>query len=525
MSELFLGALPAYLILGMQFFALAVLSLFGFHRLFLVLQYLRLRAKTPAPAARFRDLPLVTVQLPIYNEPEVVGRLIKSAVKLQYPQELLEIQVLDDSDDGSSEQIAELIDLYQAEGVNIAHIRRTSRKGFKAGALNYGLERAAGEFIAVFDADFVPPHDFIKACIHFFTNPCVGMVQQRWTHLNLTHSLLTRCQAILLDGHFQIEHTARNRSGMFFNFNGTAGIWRRTTIDEAGGWQGDTLTEDLDLSYRAQLNGSEFVYLVDRGVPAELPVQINAFKSQQHRWTKGSIEVLKKLAPTILHSNLPRPIKREAYFHLGANFCYPLMLLVGIFTLPGLLSQEIIIERWSELHWLKNAYSLVFLGAFCSLILFYGTAVIESGTLSIASAFGQVPLALIVGIGLSLNNSVAVFEALMGRKSAFVRTPKTGSGAARNSLLKTACRLQLRNRRCSTLLVVECALSIYFLCALWLAFSLGRWEAVPFISLFLMGFSMFALQGISELVIDSGGSEKQYNTRLRWFRRRKALEA
>ncbi|MGA9992367.1 MAG: cellulose synthase family protein, partial [Thiobacillaceae bacterium] len=311
------------LILILYFFVLSILAIYGWHRYYLVYLYMKHKGNAPAPPPDLAVLPRVTVQLPIFNEMYVADRLIDAVCEIDYPRELLEIQVLDDSTDETT-SIAELaVRRHAARGFDIHYLHRVDRTGYKAGALEAGLHQATGEFIAIFDADFVPPVEFLKKTLpHFATDPRIGMVQARWGHINQDYSLLTKIQSILLDAHFVLEHGARNRSHCFFNFNGTAGIWRRETIGSAGGWQHDTLTEDLDLSYRAQLAGWRFVFLPDLVSPAEVPVEMNSFKSQQHRWAKGSIQTCIKLLPRILGSKQPLSVKVEAFFHLTANFNY-----------------------------------------------------------------------------------------------------------------------------------------------------------------------------------------------------------
>src|SRR5215218_8441588 len=286
------------------FIVLFGLSLYGLHRYVIVYLFLKNRHKPPQPLAAFEKLPPVTVQLPIFNELYVVERLLNSVAALDYPRELLQVQVLDDSTDETTEIAAKLVAELRTAGLDIELIHRTDRTGFKAGALEAGLRSCTGEFVLILDADFVPAPDMLRGTIHYFTDARIGMIQTRWGHLNRTFSLLTRVQAMFLDGHLLLEQTARSRSGRFFNFNGTAGIWRRTCIESSGGWQHDTLTEDLDLSYRAQLAGWKFIFLPNVITPAELPVDMNGFKSQQHRWTKGSIQTCKKLLPTIWRSKL-----------------------------------------------------------------------------------------------------------------------------------------------------------------------------------------------------------------------------
>ena len=326
---------PETLLLGLYFSILSLLAIYGVHRSFLVYLYMKHRNRAPARSSTSHPLPPVTVQLPIFDEMYVAERLIDAVCKLDYPRELLEIQVLDDSID-ETRQIAEAaVYRHVAEGIDIRYLHRDDRRGFKAGALEAGLKIARGQLIAVFDADFTPSPDFLRRTIPVFADPAVGMVQARWGHLNSDYSLLTRIQSIFLDGHFVLEHGGRYRAGLFFNFNGTAGVWRRAAIDSAGGWQDDTLTEDLDLSYRAQLVGWKFVFLQELESLAELPVEMNAFKTQQRRWAKGSVQTCRKLLPLILRSTLPLRVKTEAFFHLSANFNYLLMLALSLLLFPA----------------------------------------------------------------------------------------------------------------------------------------------------------------------------------------------
>src|SRR5687767_15271790 len=307
------------LILATYFFVLVILAVYGWHRYYLVYLYMKNKDRHPLPAG-VATLPVVTVQLPIYNEMYVADRLIDAVCELDYPRELLEIQVLDDSTDETRIVAERAVQRNAAKGIDITYLHRTDRTGYKAGALEAGMKVAKGEFIAIFDADFIPTEDFLRRTVPFFVDAKVAMVQARWGHINQDYSLLTKIQSILLDAHFVLEHGGRNRAGLFFNFNGTAGIWRRTAIIDAGGWQHDTLTEDLDLSYRAQSRGWKFVFLPHLVAPAEVPVEMNSFKSQQHRWAKGSIQTCRKLLPRILQSDLPLGVKTEAFFHLTANF-------------------------------------------------------------------------------------------------------------------------------------------------------------------------------------------------------------
>src|SRR6476661_7259932 len=329
--------LPETLILVVYFFILSILAIYGWHRYYLVYVYMKNKDRAPSPLAPLAVPPPVTVQLPIFNEMYVADRLIDAVCEMEYPRELLEIQVLDDSTDETTE-IADLaVRRHAARGFDIHYLHRVDRTGYKAGALEAGLRVAKANFIAIFDADFIPPKDFLLKTLPHFADATVGMVQARWGHINQDYSLLTKIQAILLDGHFVLEHGGRNRAGCFFNFNGTAGVWRRAAIDAAGGWQHDTLTEDLDLSYRAQLLGWRFVFLPHVVSPAEVPVEMNSFKSQQHRWAKGSIQTCLKLLPRILRSNLPWGVKAEAFFHLSANFNYPLMCVLSVLMAPSMV--------------------------------------------------------------------------------------------------------------------------------------------------------------------------------------------
>src|SRR6266481_4602537 len=317
------------------FFVVLVLSAYGIHRYLIIYLYFKNRHRKPASPIRFANLPVVTVQLPIYNEIHVIERLLKAISEIEYPIEKLEIQVLDDSTDETYKVSQREVAKLRARGFDAVILRRENRVGFKAGALDYGFQKAKGEFFFILDADFVPPPNILKESIDYFADPKVGMIQTRWGHINRTFSWLTRAQAILLDGHLVLEQTARSRTGRFFNFNGTAGLWRKSCIREAGGWQHDTLTEDLDLSYRAQLRGWKFVFLADIVTPAELPVDIDGFKSQQHRWTKGSIQTCKKVLPRIWRSKLPLFIKVEATAHLTANFAYLLMVFLCVVLQPS----------------------------------------------------------------------------------------------------------------------------------------------------------------------------------------------
>ena len=400
------------------FTLLSVLSIFGIHRSWMVYQFLRHRGKKHGIPPWMDSLPKVLVQLPLYNERYVAERLIRAVAALEYPRDLLEIQVLDDSTDDTPEIVGKVVDELGARGVPVRLLRRGSRHGYKAGALAWGLERSNAKLIAIFDADFIPPSNFLVNTVGFFADPGVGMVQTRWEHLNRDYSLLTKTESVLLDGHFVIEHTARHLSGCFFNFNGTAGIWRRAAIESAGGWQHDTLTEDLDLSYRAQAIGWKFIYLTDVATPAEVPVDIRDFKTQQHRWTKGAIQVARKLLPMLWQSGIPLRCKVEASFHLLSNACYLLMVLTVFLLGPVCWARTVV--HWRALVWLDIP---ILLSTTVSVIAFYLQAERAIGRHPLR-VLRLMPAVMALGIGISINNATAVIEGMFQMGGEFIRTPK-----------------------------------------------------------------------------------------------------
>jgi cellulose synthase/poly-beta-1,6-N-acetylglucosamine synthase-like glycosyltransferase len=464
-------------ILVAYFTVLSVLACYGLHRYHLVYLYYKYRGNQLQPSATLGELPRVTVQLPLYNEMYVVGRLIDAVCHLNYPRELLEIQVLDDSEDETRFLAQQKVREYSEAGFDIKYIPRVDRTGFKAGALANGLEQSSNEFIAIFDADFVPAPDTLHKAIHFFADSKVGMVQIRWGHINRDYSLLTRVQSILLDGHFLLESATRNRSGRFFNFNGTAGIWRRAAIEEAGGWEHDTLTEDLDLSYRAQIKGWNFVFIPEFTVPAEIPVDINSFKAQQYRWAKGSIQTCKKMLPRILLASLPLKVKVEAFFHLTANIAYPLMVVLALLLFPALIIR--FHQGWFELLLIDLP---LFMAATFSVSSFYVVSQREIYS-DWKSRVKYLPFLMSVGIGLSVSNSKAVLEALFGIKSSFIRTPKFCVKEDTDNWKEKRYRA-----RTGLLPVVEIALGLYFVAIIMYSLDMRLWGPIPFLLLFMTGY-------------------------------------
>ena len=473
--------LTELLILGSYGLILGLLAVYGFHRSLLVWLYFKHKKNVPQPKGHFEadELPRVTIQLPVFNEMYVSERLLDATAGIDYPRDRLDIQVLDDSTDETTEICRRKVAELKATGLDIEYIHRTDRTGFKAGALENGLKTSKGEFVLILDADFIPQASVIMDCIHHFTDPKIGVVQARWGHLNYDHSALTQVQALMLDGHFIMEHTARCRSGRFFNFNGTAGMWRRTAIDDAGGWEHDTLTEDMDLSYRAQLKGWKFVYLKDVVVPAELPVEMNSFKSQQFRWAKGSIQTARKILPTVLRSNVSRAQKIETFFHLTNNFAYPLMLLLSMLLLPCLMLRST--HGWREVVLVDLP---LFFGTTLSVCAFYVTTQREEGSRSLWWGIKRIPLLLATGIGLSVNQTRAVFEAVLGKVSDFIRTPKHGVVGGAQTWKQKKYRGAL-----TVVPFIEAAMALYFAATLVLAIWAGRYVSLPFVILFGSGYA------------------------------------
>jgi cellulose synthase/poly-beta-1,6-N-acetylglucosamine synthase-like glycosyltransferase len=483
-------------ILLAYFTILTILAVYGGYRIKQVIDFWRYRKFVPQPKALYdeADLPRITIQLPLFNEMYVVERLLKAVTQIDYPRDKFEIQVLDDSTDETQKLAETTVARYAREGFAISYIHRSDRTGFKAGALENGLKTATGELVAIFDADFVPRPDCLRRLVHYFTDPIVGCAQMRWSHINGSYNLLTRLQTIMLDGHFVVEQTTRNRTGGFFNFNGTAGIWRRRAIELSGGWQHDTLTEDTDLSFRAQLMGWKFVYLLDEEAPAEIPVEINAFKAQQRRWAKGVMQVGLKLYPRIWSAPLPFRVKLEMFFRLTGNISYPLMIIASLLQFPLLL------VRYNQpfYHLMILDLPLLFFSSI-SVVLFYGSAIWYLDQRR-SPRLLHLPLVMAIGIGLAFSNARAVFEALIGIKSDFVRTPKYRVEKSDDETWK---RKKYKRKR-GLLPLLELSFALYFVLGIIYALRLQMWGTIPFLFLFCFG---FGYMGVMSLLQTANGKK------------------
>ena len=481
-----------WVILIVYFAILGTLAVYGAYRIKQVIDFWRYKNFVPTPSAYFTEaqLPTITVQLPLFNELYVVERLLAAVTAIDYPREKFEIQVLDDSTDETARIAEAVVARYAEQGFDIHYIHRDDRTGFKAGALENGNKFAKGELLAIFDADFVPKPDCLRKLVHFFTDWLVGCAQMRWSHINGDYNLLTRLQTIMLDGHFVVEQTTRNRTGGFFNFNGTAGIWRRQAIEMSGGWQHDTLTEDTDLSFRAQLMGWKFVYLLDEEAPAEIPVEINAFKAQQRRWAKGVMQVGLKLYPRIWLAPLPFRVKLEMFFRLTGNISYPLMIVASFLQFPLLL------VRYNQpfYHLMVLDLPLLFFSSI-SVVLFYGSAVWYLDEKR-APRLLHLPLVMGLGIGLAFSNARAVLEALLGVKSEFVRTPKYRVEDTTDATWK---RKKYKRKR-GLLPLLELSFAVYFLLAIGYSARLHMWGTIPFLLLFFFGFGYMGVMSLLQTV-------------------------
>jgi cellulose synthase/poly-beta-1,6-N-acetylglucosamine synthase-like glycosyltransferase len=481
---------------GLYLLVLGVLSVYGFHRSYLVVKCAQLRDRLramkspPPPLAVARNgangiaeaggasaaLPLVTIQLPLYNEANVAARLLDHVAAIEYPRDRLEVQVLDDSTDETSELLAPIIARLRANGLDIVHLRRTDRAGYKAGALDAGLKVAKGELIAMFDADFLPAPDFLARVVPHFADPRIGMVQGRWTYLNRDESFYTRAGALMLDGHHVVENRVRAAAGWMFNFAGTGGIWRRKAIEEGGGWQHDTLTEDLDLSYRAQLAGWKFVYREDVAIPSELPDDVLAFRVQQFRWAKGTVQTRRKLLGSLLRAPIPFGAKAEAFFHLTPHIAYPLTMLLSVLLLPVVL----VTSHFS--FWTLLLLDLpLFLGTTGSLAAFYALSQSHQGRRA-WDGIKDVPAVLVSGVGLTPLLTRALVEGQRSVAGEFVRTPKKGSMGAKRYAVGSAPfpRAELLLGAVSSASVVGCLLCHHYF-------------ALPFALMFAVGYLRMAV--------------------------------
>ena len=457
----------------------ALLCVHGLHRGWLQLQLLRGRPD-PAPPLPER-WPRVTVQLPVFNERHVVERIVEAAGALDYPADLLEIQVLDDSTDDTTARARAACARLRARGIDARVLHRTDRTGFKAGALDAGLRQARADRIAIFDADFVPPRDFLRRTVPWL-EAGAGMVQARWGHLNAHERVITALQAILLDGHFAVEQVARYRGRRWLQFNGTAGVWTRRTIEAAGGWEHDTLTEDLDLSYRAQIAGARFVYLDDLVAPAEIPATMAAFKAQQHRWGKGMVQAFKKTAGRIWRSRAGLPLKVEATLHLTSVFAWPLVAVISVLLPLGVAAREwgwLVIPGWADL--------LIFATATATIASFYVVAAVRARREALGWRLLAVPLAMALGVGLAVAQTRAAWEGLFGRTGTFVRTPKAGD-AARSTYLA----------RLDPVVIVEALMAAWLLGASLWAAAQGWIGALPFLLLFGLGYAIIVGHTLAE---------------------------
>lgn len=473
-------------LLVIYFISLTVLFGFGIHGIVLLYYYYKTLNLPNPKDVELDEYPVATIQLPMFNELYVAERLIRAVCSIDYPKDKLEIQVLDDSIDETQEIALKVVEEYKEKGFDIHYIHRTDRSGFKAGALKEGLAIARGEFIAIFDADFVPKPDFLKKTIPYFRDNEIGCVQTRWEHLNEEYSFLTRSQALALDGHFVIEQQVRNKAGFFINFNGTAGIWRKETILDAGNWQPDTLTEDLDLSYRAQLKGWKFKFLNNVTSPAELPADINALKTQQFRWTKGAVETAKKMLPKVFKSKLPFKVKLECFIHLSSNIVFPFIMLVALLNIPLVLIKNTV-GGYDTYYTIMSIFVLASISTF--LFYLYAQRAIHLDWRRRLLLF---PVFLAGSMGFAVNNTKAVLEALFNKKSGFARTPKyrivTNSDDWRTKKYK--------QKKIKITVIIELLFAAYYVLGIGISIYFLEIAAIPFQLLFLLGFGTVGLMSL-----------------------------
>ncbi len=467
------------MVLTSYIFSLTVLLVFSSHGFIMLYYRNKYRKNVPRENTSENLDKTVTVQIPLYNEMYVAERIIDAVCNLDYPKDKLEIQVLDDSTDETVDIVKKAVEEKRKLGFDIRSFHRTDRKGYKAGALKEGLKNAKGEFVAIFDADFIPKKHFLKKTLKYFISKKIGMVQTRWEHLNEDFSMLTKVQALALDGHFVIEQTVRNRAGFFINFNGTGGVWRKECIEDAGNWHDDTITEDLDLSYRAQLRGWKFIYLRDFTTPSELPSEINSLKAQQFRWTKGAIETAKKLLPLVWKSKMPLRVKLQSTFHLTNNLVFPFILLAGILNVPF-----IFIKNSGPYDGVFNFMSIFVLAFISSFLLYlYAQKEVYPNWKKRITLF---PFFMAGSMGLAVNNSRAVFEGLINRKSEFVRTPKFKVvGNDDNYTVKK----YFKSIKIDSSAFIELLLAVYCLIGVLASIYFLEIAAIPFQLMFFFGFA------------------------------------
>jgi cellulose synthase/poly-beta-1,6-N-acetylglucosamine synthase-like glycosyltransferase len=471
--------------------SLIILFTFGSHGFIMIYYYLKYRHNRDKFTEQLEEFPMVTIQLPIYNEMYVIERLIKTVCEIDYPIDKMEIQVLDDSTDETVEITANIVKEYQLRGFDIKHIHRKDRTGFKAGALKEGLKTAKGEFIAIFDADFIPRKNFLKIVLPFFKDPKIGMVQTRWEHLNRSYSLITQIQALALDGHFVLEQQVRNKAGYFINFNGTSGVWRKECIIDAGNWEADTLTEDLDLSYRAQLKGWKFKYLTDFTTPSEIPSEINSLKSQQFRWTKGAIETAKKMLIRVWKSDLPFKTKIMCSFHLTNNIVFPFILLACLLNMPIVLIKNS--GQYDTYFIFMSVFVLAFIASF--LFYLYSQKDVYEDWRSRILLF---PVFMAGSMGFAINNTKAVFEALINKKSEFVRTPKYGIEDQED---KWHDKKYVHKNVVKFSVILESLVALYSLACVIVSLVTLQIAAIPFQLMFTFGFGLVAYLSIKHVIV------------------------
>ena len=480
--------------------SLLILFTFGSHSFIMVYYYLKFRDKRDDFSGELKEFPIVTIQLPVFNEMYVVERLIKSTCEIDYPIDKLEIQVLDDSTDETVDIVAEKVKEYKRDGFDIVHIHRDNRTGFKAGALKEGLVTAKGEFVAIFDADFIPKKNFLKVVLPFFHDEKIGMVQTRWEHINRGYSLITQVVALSLDGHFVMEQQARNKANYFINFNGTSGIWRKACIFDAGNWEADTLTEDLDLSYRAQLKGWKFKYLTDFTTPAEVPSEINSVKSQQFRWTKGAIETCKKILPRVWKSKYPLKLKILSTYHLTNNIVFPFILIACLLNTP------IVLIKNTGLYDTYFAFMSIFVLAFIASFLFYlySQKDVYNDWRKRVLLF---PVFMAGSMGFSINNTKAIFQALINKKTEFVRTPKYLIVDKKDSWVGK--KYSHKKLNISFSVILESIVAIYSFTGVVISIITLQISALPFQLMFTFGFGLVAYLSIKHVIESNRKAEKQ----------------